>query len=260
MAVRRGERAFVIMPFHEPYNTYYAEIYKNALESSGYEAVRGDDFFASRPVILDIMKAILDARLVLCDMSGKSANVFYELGLVHAIGTPAVLLSSNAEDIPFDVRHIRAIIYNPERRGWQQGLRRSICRAVDAVVRDKVRWPPPLVKAPTAEKEYVAKQFDGRVGKIFVKNTSAYPFKVTLWHPDSETIFHSWVLKPISKEYLHVSGEAINIGNDWGMQIGSSRVRSVGDAADWVDNEWRVSPDTFFESFESSPDPAAWIG
>jgi hypothetical protein len=93
---------------------------------------------------------------------------------------------------------------------------------------------------------YQPKQFDGRVGKIFVKNTSLYEFKVTLWHPDSESIFGSWVFSGTSKKYLKRDGSAFSIGNDWGIQIGDSTIKSIGDVSSWKGNEWRISQDSFF--------------
>lgn len=93
---------------------------------------------------------------------------------------------------------------------------------------------------------YIPKQFDGRIGKIFVKNTTSHPFKVTLWHPDSELIYRSWVLDGTTKLYLKINKEAINIGNDWGIQIGDSEVKSIDVAATWTNNEWRVAPNSFF--------------
>jgi hypothetical protein len=44
-------------------------------------------------------------------------NVFYEVGLCHAIGKDVLLLSQSVEDIPFDLRHRRVIQYDYTLRG-----------------------------------------------------------------------------------------------------------------------------------------------
>lgn len=49
-------------------------------------------------------------------------NVFYELGLAHALNKPVVLVSSNEDDVPFDLRHIRVIIYDQTDPFWGQKL------------------------------------------------------------------------------------------------------------------------------------------
>lgn len=51
------------------------------------------------------------ADLVIADMTGQNANVFYEVGYAHAKGKLCVLLTNNPTDIPFDLKHHRHIVY-----------------------------------------------------------------------------------------------------------------------------------------------------
>jgi hypothetical protein len=44
-------------------------------------------------------------------MSGRNANVFYEVGYAHALGKIVLLLTKNADDIPFDLKHYPHIVY-----------------------------------------------------------------------------------------------------------------------------------------------------
>ncbi|MEO1493419.1 MAG: hypothetical protein AAFV19_14790 [Pseudomonadota bacterium] len=102
--------------------------------------------------------------------------------------------------------------------------------------------PTPAPVTPS----YTPVSFDGRVGMIEVRNTSLYEFKVTLWHPDSASVFGTWSVAGTSKRHLKIQGEAFHIGNDWGVQLGDSEVKSVGRATEWRNGEWRLSQDTFF--------------
>ena len=120
------KKAFILMPFRAPYNSYYYKIYKPALESVGYSVIRVDELFGSHPIIDDIQKSIKESDLILCDMSTRNPNVFYELGLAHAIGKPVILVSNNIDDIPFDLKHIRTIIYKTDEAGWEGELYKSI--------------------------------------------------------------------------------------------------------------------------------------
>jgi hypothetical protein len=52
---------------------------------------------------------ISKAKVVICDLGGKNANVFYETGIAHAIGAEVVLISQHPTDVPFDLQHIRYI-------------------------------------------------------------------------------------------------------------------------------------------------------
>jgi hypothetical protein len=56
------------------------------------------------------------ARLVLADCTEKNPNVFYEIGMAHAIGKKVVLITRSDKDIPSDIKHFDYIpyIYDPE--------------------------------------------------------------------------------------------------------------------------------------------------
>ncbi len=139
------KKAFVLMPFQEPLNSYYPAVFKPALEEAGFEVARADDLFNPRPIILDIQKSIVDAHLILCDMSGKNPNVFYELGLAHAIGKPVILVSRKEDDIPFDLRHVRIILYDYTIAKWEEKLRNAIAAAAKSVENDEEVWPPSIL-------------------------------------------------------------------------------------------------------------------
>ncbi len=44
-------------------------------------------------------------------MTGRNPNVFYEVGYAHALGKIVLLLTQNAEDIPFDLKHRPHTVY-----------------------------------------------------------------------------------------------------------------------------------------------------
>lgn len=139
-------KAFVLMPFKEPYDSYYPAILKPGLQAAGFEEVsRADDVFTPRPVILDIQQSIVGADLILSDLSERNPNVFYELGLAHAIGRPAILIAREQDDIPFNLRHIRVIVYDYTRAGWEDKLRSEITEAAKSLHDNTQVWPPPLV-------------------------------------------------------------------------------------------------------------------
>jgi hypothetical protein len=77
----------------------------------------------------DIWDAIRAARIIIADCTGRNANIFYEIGLAHALGKPVVLLSQHEEDVPFDLGHIRFIKYNctpPGRKSFEKDLKATL--------------------------------------------------------------------------------------------------------------------------------------
>jgi len=140
--------AFVIMPFAAPIGDYYKAIYKPALEAAGLQVTRGDDFFNPRPILDDIRASVASSDLLLADLTGRNPNVFYELGLAHAIGKSVILTSQRVDDIPFDLRHVRVIEYNLHDPVWAQSLRTAVERSARSALLERSPWPLPLVQAP----------------------------------------------------------------------------------------------------------------
>lgn len=120
------ETCFVMMPFGAWFDKYYQEIYIPAIREAGFEPVRADELFTTGSVVEQIWEEIKKAKLLLADLSGKNPNVFYELGLAHAAMKPVVFTASRVEDVPFDLRHLRVIIYEIQEPDWGTQLRKSI--------------------------------------------------------------------------------------------------------------------------------------
>jgi hypothetical protein len=120
------ETCFVMMPFGNWFDKYYQDIYVPAIQESGFEPVRADELFSSGSVVEQIWEQIKKARVLLADLTDRNANVFYELGLAHAARKPVVFAAPKVEDVPFDLRHLRVIIYDIREPEWAVGLRRSV--------------------------------------------------------------------------------------------------------------------------------------
>jgi hypothetical protein len=60
--------------------------------------------------------------------------VLYEIGLAHSIGKPIILLTRNEEDVPFDLRALRYLYYDPNNPFWGADLRVELTRLVRMVL------------------------------------------------------------------------------------------------------------------------------
>lgn len=99
------------MPFSSEFTDVYQIGIKEACQSTGAYCERVDEQIFSERILDRIYNQIAKADLVIADMTGRNANVFYEVGYAHALGKPTVLLTKNADDIPFDLKHFPHIIY-----------------------------------------------------------------------------------------------------------------------------------------------------
>ena len=77
----------------------------------------------------EIWSAIALSEIVIADCTGRNPNVFYEIGLAHAIGVPVILITRSSDDVPFDLRQRRYIHYEFTPRGmkaFEEALKKTI--------------------------------------------------------------------------------------------------------------------------------------
>lgn len=121
--VSANDSCFVMMPFKSPLGTYYSSIYEPAVTKAGLRPVRADDdIFGTGKIIDQVWKGITEAKILIAELTTRNPNVFYELGLAHALQKPVVLVSSNEDDVPFDLKHIRVIYYDVYDPFWGEKL------------------------------------------------------------------------------------------------------------------------------------------
>lgn len=79
------KKAFILMPFTESLNDVYDFLIKGALVEAGYQVKRADDIKSQSNILEDIVKGIIESDLIVADLTDSNANVYYELGIAHAL-------------------------------------------------------------------------------------------------------------------------------------------------------------------------------
>lgn len=105
---------FVIMPFsNDIANTY--TIIESVATSMKIKCTRADNIStASLPILSKIMKQIEQSYFIIVDITDLNPNVFYELGISHAIRDAARVLIIKEENTkcPTDIQHIHYYEYS----------------------------------------------------------------------------------------------------------------------------------------------------
>jgi hypothetical protein len=125
---------FTIMPFGEWFDDYYEDLYCPAICAAGLEPKRADDLYRPSTIINDIWAYTQTAKLILADLTGKNPNVFYELGLAHALAKPAILITESINDVPFDLRSLRVIVYDKNQPDWGVALQDGITKSIKEII------------------------------------------------------------------------------------------------------------------------------
>ena len=114
--------AFVVMPFGQKpgpdgapidFNRVYEELIQPALTQAGLEPFRADEEQRAGDIRSDMFQELLLADLVLADLTIDNPNVWYELGVRHALRSRGVVLISGGR-VPtaFDLAPDRKFRYS----------------------------------------------------------------------------------------------------------------------------------------------------
>jgi hypothetical protein len=143
MSTDKKDICFVIMPYGGYFDTYYTEVFKPAIEAADLTPRLAKDIFRPGSIIGDIWDLTKRSKVILAELTGKNANVFYELGLAHAITKPTVLVTESVDYIPFDLAGLRAIIYDKNEPDWGNKLKSDITKAITETIESPERAIPP---------------------------------------------------------------------------------------------------------------------
>lgn len=94
------------------------------------------DIYGTGKIIDQIWRGNQSARVLVAELTGRNPNVLYELGLAHALRKPVVLVSSNKDDVPFDVQHVRVIYYDKNDPFWGQKLIEKVSENILSALQD----------------------------------------------------------------------------------------------------------------------------
>ncbi len=100
----------LMIPFSSEFEPVFASV-ERACAATGFRCRRAKDIWEYQAVIQDIFALIFRAQVVVCDVTGKNPNVFYEAGIAHTLGKTVIPLTQSAQDIPFDISHHRYLLY-----------------------------------------------------------------------------------------------------------------------------------------------------
>jgi hypothetical protein len=83
-----------------------------AAKEAGLVALRSDQIAAPGMITTQVIRQIIDAKMVVADLTDHNANVFYELALRHAFRKPVIQVIQSDQKIPFDVQGTRSVQYD----------------------------------------------------------------------------------------------------------------------------------------------------
>lgn len=171
---------FVLMPFADDFYEVYTDVIKPAMEAArvGANCYRVDDYNkGTGNITRDIIESIVNADVVLADLTSKNANVFYELGIAHSFGQKTIMIAQSTKDIPFDINTFNVIVYEQSISGAKK-LKTMLQESALKIIRDGV-WADNPVHA--------------NLGSTF----SGQSFSLASFHKVEQQVDHEvWIIGP----------------------------------------------------------------
>jgi tetratricopeptide (TPR) repeat protein len=157
------ELCFVLMPFGKKpdvagtvvdFDAVYRDLIAPAIREAGLVPLRADEEMSGGIIHKPMFERLILCKFAVADLTTANANVFYELGLRHAVRpwSTVLLFSKGGSQLPFDVAPLRAIPYALDPDGTpadlpaaRDPLRRRLLEAREAASRG------PLTDSPVYE-------------------------------------------------------------------------------------------------------------
>lgn len=134
------------MPFDPKFREVYVEVYKTVCEKNDLDCWRVDEISRPGSITRDIVEGIIDAEVVIADLTSQNPNVFYELGIAHSVGNKTIMTAQTLHDVPFDIRSYRVLVYDQTISGSRQ-LAEDLDKALKELLAAMDRTSNPVQEA-----------------------------------------------------------------------------------------------------------------
>ncbi len=126
---------FVIMPFSEDRKDVYWKAIKPACDQAGFEALRVDELEGVYNINQKIIEHLFNSAAIIADLTDWRPNVFYEMGVAHAIDNKTIMIIQTKDKVPFDMHSYRCIEYVQDEKGLDQ-----LAKALAATLKTLAQW------------------------------------------------------------------------------------------------------------------------
>ena len=159
------------MPFSEDLKEVYDQIFRPVCTENEIDCWRVDEIAKPGSITRDIVNGIIEADIVIADLTNKNPNVFYELGIAHSVGNKTIMVSQHKTDVPFDIANSRVIFYEQTIAGAKL-FSKSLDQAIKELLKTLEQTNNPVQEVISSRSFFKIKQ---KTPILSVLNVSALP-------------------------------------------------------------------------------------
>jgi hypothetical protein len=153
----------------------------------GFRVERADKINVPGMIDSQVINRLLDAELVIADMSFLNANAFYEMGIRHMKQRPIIHMYRAGHTIPFDVAPHRAIPFEYAHPDDLKHAQAALKAAVEEVQKPDFQVENPVTRA----RGFVALEEGATSGeKVLLEQVQTLQARVTMLERDRNARTH----------------------------------------------------------------------
>lgn len=122
-----NRKVFFITPFSEIFHEHHRAV-DDVCRAKKLILARSDDEKADGSLLQHIVKEIVESNLVIANVSGRNANVFYELAIAQMLEKRVVIIAHIDDDLSFDIAGQQLVTFSDA-----DELRAALPAAIDRV-------------------------------------------------------------------------------------------------------------------------------
>jgi len=145
------KKVFMIMPFTDEHFEVY-EMLKERFADEFEFTHAGDDVSTQQNLLKDIIQMIYDSDVIIADLSGLNANVFYELGVAHTLAKKVINITQDLSQLPFDIKSYRTTEYSTHFKKFDF-LVKEVTRYLNGAINGTVAFGNPVMDFLTTKDE-----------------------------------------------------------------------------------------------------------
>jgi hypothetical protein len=155
-----NDLCFILMPFGQKpdvsgkmvdFDAVYKDLIAPAIRDAGLDPIRADEEMTGGIIHKPMFERLIFCKFAVADLTTANANVFYELGVRHAVRpwSTVLIFSKGGSQLPFDVAPLRAMPYTltPEGKpadleATKSALAKRLAEAREAASTDPAKDSP----------------------------------------------------------------------------------------------------------------------
>ncbi len=139
-----------------------------APDGSRLECIRGDHELNPGEIVSGIVRDLAESPLAIAVLTGHNANVFYELGVRHALTNRTILMAERESDVPFDLRTQRMLLFSTQNLAATQQLRRKLSDTLRTIIAQSSDEPDNPVQRYLASRTKMVSQPQNAIDQLAV--------------------------------------------------------------------------------------------